>query len=141
MATSRRLSFADIRGMHILMCMLAFALLLRAAIPIGFMPDAEALRQGKIEITFCTVGGGLTTTVIDIDNDTHQPDTSSSDHTNAACASSALSPVALDLPSYVVQPVAMHTSLSLRLAHDSAVLPLLPAIGPPLGARAPPHLG
>jgi len=140
MAITRRKFLAPLPGMHILfMCMLTLALLLRAAIPTGFMPNAEAFKQGKIEITFCTAGGGVTTTVVDIDR--HAPASPSPDHSSAACAFSASSPVALDLPLLAVQPVALHAATHPRPTHDRAGLPPLPALGPPLGARAPPYLG
>jgi hypothetical protein len=40
------------------------ALALRALVPSGFMPDASALRDGRLEMAFCS-GSGVQTVVID----------------------------------------------------------------------------
>ncbi|WZB60947.1 hypothetical protein WJ970_24900 [Achromobacter xylosoxidans] len=37
-----------------LLCLLALATVLRALVPVGYMPDAAALRQGRLQISFCS---------------------------------------------------------------------------------------
>jgi hypothetical protein len=41
------------------MWLLLLAVVLRALVPVGFMPDAAALRDGRIAIEICTQGGGV----------------------------------------------------------------------------------
>ena len=41
-----------------LLCLLALATVLRALVPVGYMPDAAALRQGRLQISFCSAAGG-----------------------------------------------------------------------------------
>ncbi|MCK3374200.1 hypothetical protein MZH47_30105, partial [Escherichia coli] len=49
---------------------LAFlALLLRALVPTGYMPDARALHDGRLEVTFCSAAGDLTTFKIALSSD------------------------------------------------------------------------
>src|SRR3546814_16686506 len=61
------MSFPALRGLlhgmrtHILLCLLALATLFRALVPVGYMPDAAALRQGRFEISFCSAAGGAPT--------------------------------------------------------------------------------
>ncbi|WP_459615437.1 hypothetical protein [Bordetella sp. 2513F-2] len=45
-------------GARLLLCLLLLALGLRALIPLGYMPDAQALREGRLQISFCTAAGG-----------------------------------------------------------------------------------
>ena len=125
------------------MCLMMLVLSLRALVPAGFMPDAGALRDGRLEMTFCTSAGGLKTIAVDID--THGDPVPSSDggqaHQSTDCpfniltslpAMPSLTPVLAGLP-LLAWPV--------LLAPRHAVRPPMPAQGPPLGSRAPPfHL-
>lgn len=36
-------------------------LVLRALVPTGYMPDARALHDGRLEVTFCSAAGDLST--------------------------------------------------------------------------------
>ena len=40
-----------------LLCLLALATVLRALVPVGYMPDAAALRQGRLQISLLAAGG------------------------------------------------------------------------------------
>jgi len=103
----------------------------------GYMPDVSGTRDGTFAITFCTVGGGISTLALDLSG---QPDQSSSDDH----ASSQECPFGL-LASQAVMPYQAAPMLAgtvshrpVPLAHRNHTRPPLPALGPPLGSRAPP---
>lgn len=88
---------------------LAFlAILLRALVPTGYMPDARALHDGRLEVTFCSAAGDLSTLKI------------------------ALSPAAQ------TAPLALAISRAAPFPPARVAVPVQPAQGPPLGSRAPP---
>uniref|UniRef100_UPI001F12A23C DUF2946 family protein n=3 Tax=Alcaligenaceae TaxID=506 RepID=UPI001F12A23C len=65
---------------------LAFlALLLRALVPTGYMPDARALHDGRLEVTFCSAAGDLTTFKIALSSDGKSGGGHSSADTGAQC--------------------------------------------------------
>ncbi|WZB77419.1 hypothetical protein WJ972_18560 [Achromobacter insuavis] len=67
---------------------LAFlALLLRALVPTGYMPDARALHDGRLEVTFCSAAGDLTTFKIALSPDGKSGGGHSSADTGAQCPS------------------------------------------------------
>ena len=111
-------------------------LLLRAAIPVGFMPDLDALRDGRIEIVVCTPSGLKTVTV--------SPDPGDGEQRSSETAS------ILECPFHVVAAQAL-LGPDLRLGDRRAVwnvdlpkpatvdFPVAAALGPPVGTRAPPH--
>lgn len=114
--------------------LLLFAL--RAAIPVGYMPDLGAVRDGQVQIVICT-GFGTQALLVD---ESGRPieDRGATDHAGKSdCAFAVSVAAALALPSAVA-------ALSLPLfagraapASDSTTL-FPPAQGPPLGSRAPP---
>lgn len=122
---------------QILFCLTVIAFLCRSVIPMGYMPDLSGGRDGKLAITFCTAGGGTSTMQLDL---TGQPEQSSSDEH----AGSQECPFGL-VVSQAVMPSQVATVLIGTISHRPAVLlhrnhtlPPLPALGPPLGSRAPP---
>ena len=42
------------RGKHSLMCLLLLAVVVRMMVPVGYMPDQEALKRGQIALAFCS---------------------------------------------------------------------------------------
>src|SRR5690606_41652017 len=66
-----------------ILCLLALATLFRALVPVGYMPDAAALRQGRLEISFCPAAGGAPTGLrapIDtVPHDAHPDDAAAQD--------------------------------------------------------------
>jgi hypothetical protein len=136
MAISRAYLRGSFGGMHILLCMLALAMAMRAMIPAGFMPDMDALRHGKIEMTLCTAGGAFKTATVDFTK--HAPDQPHPDHATAACVFSALNQYVLDLPAPTMQAMVAQLFAVLAPAQYGTVPARTPAFGPPLGARAPP---
>ena len=116
--------------------LLLFAL--RAVVPVGYMPDLGALRDGQVQIIICT---GTGTQALLVDQSGHPvEDGGAADHAGASdCAFAISTATALALPSAV-------PSLSLPLAAgrtartSEAGTSFPPAQGPPLGPRAPPIL-
>lgn len=47
------------RSTHVLPCLLLLAVVLRALIPLGYMPDPAALRQGLFRMSLCSAGGAM----------------------------------------------------------------------------------
>lgn len=123
---------------------LAFlALLLRALVPAGYMPDARALHDGRIEVTFCSAAGDLSTFKIALSPDGNA-DAGTGEHrsadTGAQCPFGLLAHVT-PAPTPYLAPLALAVSRRLpppAPAHQA--LPAQPAQGPPLGSRAPPDL-
>lgn len=121
---------------QVLFCLTLVSFLCRSVIPMGYMPDFSGGRDGKLAITFCTTGGDISTLLLNLD----QPEQSSSDEH----ASSLDCPFGL-LVSQAVMPGQDTPVLARTVSHRPAVLlhrnqalPPLPALGPPLGSRAPP---
>ncbi|WP_143220707.1 MULTISPECIES: hypothetical protein [unclassified Achromobacter] len=48
-----------VRSTHVLPCLLLLAVVLRALIPVGYMPDPAALRQGIFRMSLCSAGGAM----------------------------------------------------------------------------------
>lgn len=122
-----------------ILCLLALATLFRALVPVGYMPDAAALRQGRLEISFCSAAGGAPTVLralIDtVPHDAHQDDATAQE-----CPFWMVVHQALDLPpSPYVAVLAALSGMRPDPPPARALRPLPPA-GPPLGPRAPPAL-
>jgi len=136
-AVRRSSRYKGIGVWQVLFCLTVLSFLYRAAIPQGYMPDFSGARDGKFSITLCTVGGGVSTLLVDLDGPDHHP--SSDDHfNNQSCAfgivvSQAVMP-GQDAPA-LVGNVAHHP---VTLPQRNEAQPPLPALGPPLGSRAPP---
>ena len=56
---SRRVPPPARRPSLLLFGLLLFALTLRALVPAGYMPDVQALREGRLALEFCAAAGGL----------------------------------------------------------------------------------
>ena len=120
---------------------LAFvAVLLRAAVPQGYMPDARALHDGRIEVTFCSAAGDLSALRLALapagkrDAGSH-----SGAETGAQCPFGLLAHLT-PAPAPFLAPLALAAAGPAPLhAAVPAGLPTQPAQGPPLGSRAPPR--
>lgn len=120
--------------------LLLFALALRALAPPGFMPDLQALQQGRFEVVICT-GTGMHMVAVDADG---QPLPDADDGTQgsggdrADCVFRGLVAAALlpaDTALATLAPPARQPAGTLA---DEVLPP--PPLGPPLGARAPPRI-
>ncbi|SHI25498.1 hypothetical protein SAMN04488135_11647 [Pollutimonas bauzanensis] len=122
---------------QILFCLTVMSFLCRSVIPMGYMPDLSGGRGDKHAITFCTAGSGASTSSLDL---TGRPEQSSSDEH----AGSQDCPFGLAVSQAVMpgQPASMLLGMISQrpaaLLHHNQTLPPLPALGPPLGSRAPP---
>lgn len=116
---------------HWLLCLALLALLGRALLPTGFMPDAGALHDGKLVLTFCTASGERTSLILD--TGAHDTEAAPADCLFALAGAPALP---LQAATSTVPALGSGQPASFAL-HLSA--PPLPAAGPPLGSRAPPH--
>ncbi len=122
---------------------LAFlALLLRAVVPTGYMPDARALHDGRLEVTFCSAAGDLSTFKIAL-SPNGKSDDGAGEHrsaeTGAQCPFGLLAHVT-PAPTPYVAPLALAVSRLAPPAPARPTLPVQPAQGPPLGSRAPPFV-
>ena len=114
---------------------LAFcAMFVRAVVPVGFMPDMAAVAQGKIQLVLCTVDGPISIALSD----------ASPDHSDSSASQLEPCPFGLAGASVPLLHASPATSI-VRVASSASpwpashtALPVQPATGPPLGARAPP---
>ncbi len=117
---------------------LAFlALLLRALVPTGYMPDARALHDGRLEVTFCSAAGDLTTFKIALSSDGKSGGGHSSADTGAQCPFGLLAHVT-PAPAAQTAPLVLAVSRAAPFPPAHVAAPVQPAQGPPLGSRAPP---
>lgn len=135
-ALGPRFILREIRVWQLLFCLALLAYVCRAIVPAGYMPTHSAQDNG-FAITFCTAGNSSNTLWIDLigqdgqaDSDTHhQPQ----DCPFGIAASPALLP-SLDAPVLI----SLIRYRPVLLAKTNQTRPPLPALGPPLGSRAPP---
>ncbi|WP_119168678.1 DUF2946 family protein [Algihabitans albus] len=74
--------------------LIAFCLLLRAMIPVGFMPDLAAARDGVFTLVICT-GNGLSTIELDANGDPVDPDDRHEAEAQSHCTFAPIGPVVL----------------------------------------------
>lgn len=107
--------------------------MLRALIPVGMMPDAQAAAEGILKVVICTPAGAKT---VALGADGQPVQDQGAIHHDQPCAFSGLATVALVAP-----------DAPLLLAPIEVTLQTVPALavtlppsraGPPLGSRGPP---
>lgn len=117
--------------------LLALVLTLRALVPIGYMPDLDALRNGQLAITICSASQpapqGITAQYVAGNFDFPDFTPSSADCPFGMLFHQAWLPHVATLQ---MLPAPMLILPQWRLAHNTQ--PVQRALGPPLGARAPP---
>ena len=126
--------------------MLLVLLAARAFVPVGYMPDAQALKQGRLALGFCSAGGGAFPGMSGLaappgQADGHSGHHDPSQHVGAGqeCPFGLIAHQALDLPTAVaLAPVLLRGFVQAPRVADSP-RPPMPAAGPPLGQRAPPR--
>lgn len=103
--------------------------------PVGYMPDLAGERNAPFAITLCSIGG-ITTLQLDLAGD--------GGHTENDSFGGETCPFGLNLaqellPAQDAPPLAGVVNFpSSATFVRKQVLPPLPALGPPLGSRAPP---
>ncbi|WP_313620567.1 DUF2946 family protein [Achromobacter sp.] len=142
---------------HLLLLVLLAA---RAFVPVGYMPDVQALQQGRLALGFCAAGGGAfpgmaLRPVQDAHAEAHglahadphhghhghEGQTGQSGHVAAGqeCPFGISAHQALMLPPAIaLAPVLLRGFVQAPRLSDSP-RPPMPAAGPPLGQRAPPR--
>jgi len=115
------------------------ALTLRALVPTGYMPDARALHDGRLEVTFCSAAGDLSTLSLALGNPPDGKSAHDAAETGAQCPFGLLAHVS-PAPLAGVTPILLPVSRSAPPPPVYQALPALAAQGPPLGSRAPPSL-
>lgn len=123
----------DLNLRHWAARLLVVCLLLRALIPLGFMPDFSAAANGTFKVVICSATGAKTVTLGPDGNPVHNPAKSNA---HDACPFGA-APLAAAPPSFgaVAQPVEFASAQTVRPYND--VIEVWRA-GPALGSRAPP---
>ena len=113
--------------------------MIRAMIPVGFMPDLDALQNGRIEIVLCSPDGLKTITVDAAGHSTaDHPSSDPKQHAgHDVCPFGSVTSQLLALPAALMASIVLHPALSDE-APSSDIRLLPPAHGPPLGSRAPP---
>jgi len=123
---------------QILFCLTLVSFLCRSVIPMGYMPDLSGGHDGGFTITLCLPGGG--TNIMQVDLTDHSGQASSDDGLSSQdCPYGILVAQAAAPIHDAALPAAGIPYRSLVLpSHGNQALPPLPALGPPLGSRAPP---
>lgn len=157
---SRSLASAAALGRLLLLLLLVA----RAWVPVGYMPDVDALKQGRLALGFCAVGGGSLTALRALGSGHAQAGTRHGEHAQAhhehaahehaahehggqPAESGAGQECPFGLSAHQVLHVPPALALVPALLRWFAQAPLLaesprpplPAAGPPLGQRAPPR--
>jgi hypothetical protein len=122
---------------HGVLWLALLALTLRALVPTGSMPDARALHDGRLEVTFCSASGDLTRLSVALGNKQDGKSAHDAAETGAQCPFGLLAHVA-PAPLAGVTPILLPASQSAPPPPAYRALPALAAQGPPLGSRAPP---
>lgn len=124
---------------HGVLWLALLALALRALVPAGYMPDARALHDGRLQVTFCSAAGGLSALSVALSPDGSASAGHDAADTGAQCPFGLLAHVA-PATAPASTPVLLARSASVPRAVTALVLPTQAARGPPVGSRAPPSL-
>lgn len=131
--------------------LLLLLLAARAFVPVGYMPDVQALKQGRLELGFCAAGGGVFPGMPGLADPHithadaahgHHGHHDSSQHVGAGqeCPFGLSAHQALLVPPAVtLAPALLGWWVQAPRLTDSP-RPPMPAAGPPLGQRAPPRI-
>ncbi|CAM5208804.1 hypothetical protein CDEN61S_03800 [Castellaniella denitrificans] len=127
------------RVWQILLCLTLFALLFRAAVPAGYMPNLSGQDGGTLTVTLCTEHGGTALMPVSLHDD-DAPQAPDHDGTGQFCPFCAVVSLAI-MPGIATPTVAAAITHEITLPLPDDVKPLSALIaGPPLGSRAPPAL-
>lgn len=127
-------------GMTLCILFLVPGILIRSMVPVGYMPDSEALSQGQIFIHICNADGQLLLMPLDNISNNSKNDPDRMGHENCPCCLihdelisiySSVALVAKDIK-WSSYPFLSYTDTNLLSAYGVR--------GPPLGSRAPPTL-
>ncbi|WP_250157084.1 DUF2946 family protein [Achromobacter deleyi] len=130
--------------------LLLLLLVARAWVPVGYMPDANALKHGRLALGFCAAGGGSFTGLRALAGKSAHADPHHGHHGQGGqpaesgagqeCPFGLSAHQVLDLPPLLaLAPVLLRWFAQAPPMADSP-RPPMPAAGPPLGQRAPPRI-
>lgn len=150
--------------------LLLLLLVARAWVPTGYMPDADALRQGRLALGFCTAGGNVMAALQSLpalhapaddhptmygDHGLHGGDGYSGNNSHHGhhgaghddergagqeCPFGLSAHQILNLPPLATVAPVLLRWLAQRPLKRDGARPPMPAAGPPLGQRAPPSI-
>lgn len=135
------LSRKGIRVWQILICLAVMAFVCRSVVPTGYMPILSGDKNGTVVLTFCTEDGSNKSLLLNLQQ--HSKKSPSENHSGQECPygvvlSHGILPLQ-DAP--LLAGVVWYEQFQFANLRNHA-LPPLPALGPPLGSRAPPpYLG
>ncbi len=115
------------------------ALALRALVPAGYMPDARALHDGRLEVTFCSAAGDLSALALALSPGDKNKAGHETAEAGALCPFGLLAHVA-PAPAPALTPLLLAAGRHALPAPARDAPPVRTASGPPLGSRAPPFL-
>lgn len=122
---------------QVLFCLAILSFLCRSLLPAGYMPDTTGEQDGFFSITLCSPSGTPSTILMSLTGQDQAP--SSDEHADIQKCPYALVLSQAALPSTGMASLDVSvTHPPLILAHSNQTLPPMPALGPPLGPRAPP---
>lgn len=120
-----------------LVCLSVLAFLLRAIIPVGYMPGSSGERKTPFAITLCSASGPTFIQVgLSTQSELPHPDSSF----NGDICPFSLNGVQELLPGHWVPPLAIATLQAFVPVLRKQAQPAMSPVGPPLGSRAPPLL-
>lgn len=123
-------------GVLVLLC----GLLIRSLIPIGYMPDPEAWRNGQVTMTFCTADGTTISLALEdlFDAPKHHPEQGGL----ATCPCCFIYDDVIAISSVLeIEPTTVKWASYPQSLYSIGVMESAQGVrGPPLGARAPPEL-
>lgn len=121
---------------RLMLALVVIAMVYRGAIPLGYMLAPSSAAPGKLMITLCVTGGGMVSVPVDVSasDDGTAPD-------GLAALECPFAPMAAQFVLTSVPSLAVPAIAAVRPSPFAAYRPAppLPAVGPPLGSRAPPH--
>jgi hypothetical protein len=126
---------------QLFLCLAVIAFVCRAVIPSGYMPVLSGDNGRTVVLTLCNANGDNETLLLSIPKQSNE--SPAQDHAGQECPFGLIiSQGILPILGSPVMPVTVWQQRLAPFIEQNHALPPLPALGPPLGPRAPPsHLG
>ena len=118
-------------------CLTVVAFLCRAVIPVGYMPDLSGERDSTFAITLCVAGGGTAVMQLDFSDDGEPASDEATGFLECPFGLAALHKLAPGQDAPALAGTVAPFRPIVAVVRNQA-LPPMPALGPPLGSRAPP---
>lgn len=127
----------NITGWHVIFCLAVLAFVGRSLIPNGYMPTLSDGKGASIVLTLCSASGDTQTLLLDLQKKNNG--SSNDSHANPECPFGlVMSHGILPIETALVLSATIWQQRPVTFAARNRSLPPLPALGPPLGSRAPP---